>query len=48
MNKKEIEYVGKTYDLTEFYNDYKETAIMLKDMCEKIKEIIDYINKEEK
>ena len=42
-----IEYVGKVYNLTKFYYDYKEPAILLKDMSEKIKEIIDYINKKE-
>ena len=45
-NENKINYVGKTYDLTSLLHDYKEAAIMLKDMSEKIKEIIDYINKE--
>lgn len=39
-----IKYVGKEYDLTKFYNDYKEPAILLRDMSNKIKEIIDKIN----
>ena len=41
-----IEYVGRTYDLTTFYRDYPEGALLLRDMGDKIKEIIDKYNKE--
>lgn len=40
-----IEYVGKEYDLTTFYFAHKEAATMLKDMGNKMKELIDEVNK---
>lgn len=45
---KKIEYIGKTYDLTSFYKDYSEPAILLRDMTIKMKEIIDKMNELEK
>ena len=44
IEEKKIEYVGKTYDLTTFAMEYSEAAIMLKDMGNKLKEIIDKLN----
>lgn len=42
---KKIEYIGKTYDLTPIYKDYPETAYLLKDLCDKTRELIDEVNK---
>lgn len=41
---KYIDYVGKEYDLTKFRLDYEEPAVMMKDMGDKIKEMIEHIN----
>ena len=41
---KKIEYVGRTYDLTDFYKNYPEVAEMLRDLANKTIEIIDFIN----
>lgn len=42
MNK--LSYECKVYDLTEFWHDYKEAAVLIREMSKKIQEIIDYIN----
>lgn len=39
-----IEYVGRTYDLTDFHKNYPEVAEMLRDLADKTIEIIDFIN----
>ena len=39
-----IEYVGKEYNLTSLWGKYPETAELLKDLCNKVKELIDVIN----
>ena len=39
-----IEYIGKEYDLTSLWQKYPETAELLRDLCNKVKELIDVIN----
>lgn len=45
---KKIEPINKIYDLTDFHKEYPKVAEMMKEIGEKQREIIDYINKENK
>ena len=43
---KKIEHGTRTYDITKFVNDYEEAGLFLKEVGDKIYQIIDYINEE--
>lgn len=44
QENKKIEYIGKVYDLTKFAKNFHEPALLLRDLCNKIRELIDEVN----